>query len=62
MIRRNAVQHRALFLHPLAVIVDLAGNSRDDYVALLAHGMIEALRDGGIVEAEIARQCRRRAA
>ena len=58
----DAVQHRALLLHPLGVIVDLTGDAGHDLLLLLARGVIETLRDPRIVKAEVARQGRRRPA
>src|SRR4029077_6769467 len=58
----DPVQHRALLLHPLGVVVDLASDGRHGLLLLLARGMIETLRDPCIVEAKIARQGRRRPA
>jgi len=59
---RHPVQHRALLLHALAVIVDLAGDGRHDLLRLLARGMVEAFRDPRVVETEITGQRRRRPA
>jgi len=59
---RDAVQHRALFLHPLGVIVHFAGDRRHDLLGLLARGVVEALRNPCVVEAEVAGQGRCRPA
>jgi hypothetical protein len=50
----DAIQHRALFLHPLGVIVDLAGDAGHDLLLLLARGVIETVGDRRIIKAEIA--------
>ena len=60
--RCNAIQHRALLLHPFRVIVDLAGDAGHDLFVLLTRGVIEAFCDPGIIKAKIARQGRRRLA
>lgn len=57
---RDAIEHRTLFVHSLRVIVDLAGDGRHDLLLLLARGVIEAFGDPRIIEAEVARQSRRR--
>jgi hypothetical protein len=57
-LRRHAVQHRALFLHALGVIVDHAGDAGHNLLLLLARGVIQALRNPSIVKAEIASQRR----
>ena len=66
MIRRSSaatpIQHRALLLHPLGMILDLARDARHDLIRLFARGMIEAFRDPRIIKAEIARQGGRRSA
>src|SRR4051812_2140096 len=46
----HAVEHRALFLHALGVIVDLAGYAGHDLLRLLAGSVIKALRDPGVVK------------
>jgi len=51
----NAIQHRALLLHALGVIVDLAGTICSCF--LLAAW--KAFRDPSVIKAEIARQGRR---
>ena len=45
----DAVEHRALFLHPLGVVVDLAGDAGHDLLLLLARGMIETFRDLSVI-------------
>jgi hypothetical protein len=58
----DAIEHSALLLHPLGVVVDLAGDGGHDLLLVLARGVIETLCDPCIVKAEIARQGRRRSA
>ena len=55
----DAVEHLALLLHTLGVIVDATGHCRHTRaVIILGDGVVEALRDPGIGKAEIAGQRR----
>lgn len=52
---RDPVEHRALLLHPLGLVID-AGHAMHPLAVVLDHGMIEALRDPRIIKAKMPTQ------